>query len=376
MRQIKDEAGKGNGQAGHRGFPTPGCRCSGAAVSLFRRIGVLVLVGLLGVPAVARQPAGDRQRKTGAEGAPLLLVTQTEIDLGQVPKGSSAEARFELRNAGNADLRVLDVQSGCACTIATYDELIPPGGVGYVTATLLTETLNGQVGQGISLATNDPTSPSITLVVRAEVVTAVRILPERAIVLRNQPGEMSARRVIRRQVSSGHGFFSIAGLKTSAPWVVAGARKVREAAPASEGLPAVTPGDWILEVLLDGQPVYGHRSEQVEFKTGLARQPLVRLEVRTELLAPVQVAVDRLFLQPGGEEAAETLSIVVREGLDPSALVVDALPDGLTVQLESGAGQLLTARVRWQGGRLEKGQLVFHIAGERFELPVLFEPQR
>ena len=376
MRQIKDGAGNDNGQAGYRGFPIPGCRRSGAATNLVRRIGVLVLLGLLGAPALARQPAGDRQRKTGAEGAPLLLVTQTEIDLGQVPKGSSAEARFELRNAGNADLRVLDVQSGCACTIATYDELIPPGGVGYVTATLLTETLNGQVGQGIKLRTNDPTSPSVALVVRAEVVTAVRVLPEKTIVLRNQPGEMSVRRVIRRQANSGHGFFGIAALKTSAPWVVASARKVREAAPASEGLPAVTSGDWILELLLEGQPVYGNRNEQVEFKTGLARQPLVKLEVRTELLAPVQLAVDRLFLQPDGEDAAETLSLVVREGLDPSALVVEALPDGLTVQLESGAGQLLTARVRWQGGRLEKGRLVFRIAGERFDLPVLFEPRR
>jgi len=376
MRQIKDGAGKDNGEAGHHGFWAPGCRRRAAALILVRRIGVLVLLGLLGAPAVARPPAGDRQGKAKADGAPLLLVTQAEIDLGQLPKGSSAVARFELRNAGDADLRVLDVRSGCACTIATYDELIPPGGVGYVTATLLTETLNGPVGQGISLRTNDPTSPSVALVVRAEVVTAVRILPEKPIVLRNQPGEKSVRRVIRRQASSGHGFFGIAALKTSAPWVAAGARKVREAAPASEGLPAVTPGDWILEVYLDGPPVYGNRSEQVEFKTGLERQPLVKLEVQTELLAPVQLSIDRLFLQPGGEDATETLALVVREGLDPSGLVVDAAPEGLTVQLESGAGQALTARVRWQGGRLEKGQLVFRIAGERFELPVLFETQR
>ena len=378
MRQIKDGAGSADGQPREGGFPIPGVSRRGAVGDAIRGLGALVLLCLLSAPLVAQRPAGDAkgQTESGKDGAPLLLLTQTEIDLGELAKGVTADARFELRNAGNADLHILDVKSGCACTIATYDEVIPPGGVGFVTATLLTETLSGPVGQGVSVMTNDPTSPAAFLLVRAQVVVAVRVLPERAIVLRNQPGELPVRRLIRRSTGSGHGFFNIVGLESSAPWIDARARKVRESAPASDGLPPVEPGDWILELGLSGQPEYGKRREEVKFKTGLERQPVVKLEIHTELLAPVQLAVDRLFLQPRGDAAAETISLTLRKGLDPSALRVDTSPAGLTVQLEPGDGQTLTARFHWAGGRLDNGLCVFRVADERLELPILFERQR
>jgi hypothetical protein len=337
-----------------------------------RVFGALILLGLLAVPSSAETHAGDREG-SARDGAPLLLLRETEIDLGQLPKGSSAEARFELRNAGSADLRVLEVSSGCACTVTAYDEVIPPGGVGYVTATVLTETLDGPVGQGVSLTTNDPTRPVTFLVVRAEVVTAVRVLPEKPIVLRSQASELPVRRVIRRSANAGHGFFFVAGLRASAPWIDVRARKVRAREEASEGLPAVTPGDWILEVRLEGQPVYGKRHETIEFKTGLERQPQVKLDVQADLLPPVILPVERLFLQTHEEQAAETLSFSVREGLDPASLRVSAAPEGLTVQLESGDGQAMTARVRWSGGKLDDGQLDFRIAGERFQVPVVYQ---
>jgi hypothetical protein len=335
-------------------------------------LGGLVLIGLALGPALS-QPRPD-PAKGGTGGAPLLLVTETEIDLGDLPKGSSADARFELRNAGNADLVVREVRTGCSCAVAEYDEVIKPGEVGYVTATLSTETLNGRVAQGVSLMTNDPGSPATYLLVRAQVVTAVRILPEKQIVLRGTEGEPPVLRVVRRSADSGHGFFNIVGLRTSEPWISARASKVREAAPASGELPAVAPGDWILEVGLSGMPPFGKRREQVEFKTGLDRQPQVSLEVHTNRRAPVRMATERLVLpsRPGAVE--EELSFTVRNDLDPSGLRADASPEGLTVQLEPGSGQTMTARVRWKGGELADGVVAFRVDGELFELPVTSGP--
>jgi len=376
MRQNKDEVGNACGQPTSRGSASD-WRCRGGlARRSLRLLGALILLGLLWSPAFA-QRAGDQADKAVAagDGAPLLLVTQTEIDLGDMPKGSSADARFELRNAGNADLHILDVRTGCSCTIAKYDEVIAPGEVGYVTATLMTETLNSRVSQGISLMTDDPTSPATFLLIRAQVVTAVRIIPEAQIVLRGLPDEQPVRRVVRRSADSGHGFFNIVGLESSAPWIAARARKVREAAPKSGDLPAVAPGDWILEIGLDGQPPLGKRREQIEFKTGLERQPVVWLEVHTNRRAPVQLPVERLLLQSRDGEAIETLSFTVRDGLDPSALRID-VPPGLTVQLEVVQGQAMTARVRWSGGKLDGGRLEFSIEGERYDLPVIYEPPR
>jgi hypothetical protein len=332
----------------------------------------LLLALLLGSSWTAGSPApGPAKRGQQAGAAPLLLVERTEIDLGQLPKGATAEATFVFRNAGDAELRLHDVQTGCACTVATYDEVIPPGGVGQLQATLITDTLIGEVGQGISVMTNDPTSPAVYLLLRATVVTAVRVLPDLPIELRNYPRRETVRRVIRRAASSGHGFFNIAGLKSSAPWIEASAQKVRAPRQATQELPAVDSGDWILELRLDGQPPYGRKREMVRFETGLDRQPLVELDVYTDCLAPVQLPVERLFLQPGADGAAATLPLTVRDDLDPSGLEVDAAPAGLTVKLGAGAGRERELHVRWSGGTLEQGRLTLRLGGESLEVPVL-----
>jgi len=39
-------------------------------------------------------------------------VAQIEIDLGQISRGATVEARFELRNVGDADLHILEAKPG------------------------------------------------------------------------------------------------------------------------------------------------------------------------------------------------------------------------------------------------------------------------
>lgn len=44
--------------------------------------------------------------------APKLVVEKPEIDLGSVVRGKVAEAVFELRNEGDAELRILSAKPG------------------------------------------------------------------------------------------------------------------------------------------------------------------------------------------------------------------------------------------------------------------------
>ncbi len=43
---------------------------------------------------------------------PKLEIQTTQIDLGQIVRGASAEARFELRNTGGETLEVIRVKPG------------------------------------------------------------------------------------------------------------------------------------------------------------------------------------------------------------------------------------------------------------------------
>jgi len=361
MRQFNDGAGEGTGQGSR---PRPAPRAA---------IRALLGLGIVGMVCVAGAWAGTRDgtREVVTSGTPRLVVEVDEIDLGDLAKGSSGVASFQLRNDGDANLRILNAETGCACAVADYDRVIPPGGVGRIQATLQTDTLNGVVAKGITFETNDPDRPVGRLTLRATVVTAIRVLPETPIVLRNYGEPVGVRRLLRRSANSGHGFFNISGLRANEPWIRVRAQKVREDRPATEDLPEARVGDWTLEIGLQGQPPYGRGSRQVEFNTGLDRQPKIRLVVLTEIARPVEMAIDRLFLSAVDGASEGTLPFTVRQGLDPGDLSVEAQPDGLSVELQPGEGRSFTAHVRWTGGRLEGGKLIFRVAGEEFALQVL-----
>jgi hypothetical protein len=60
-----------------------------------------ILLASAAFQAAAAEPVGPR-----------VEVAQIEIDLGQISRGATVEARFELRNVGDADLHILEAKPG------------------------------------------------------------------------------------------------------------------------------------------------------------------------------------------------------------------------------------------------------------------------
>ena len=69
----------------------PACRLALAAA----------LLGSAGLGAAATEPVGAR-----------VEVERLEIDLGQISRGATVEARFTLRNTGDRDLHILEAKPG------------------------------------------------------------------------------------------------------------------------------------------------------------------------------------------------------------------------------------------------------------------------
>lgn len=333
----------------------------------------LLLAPLLGVLLTVPSPASMGGSGAGAPpaGAPVprLEIGGTELDLGDIPRGRSATGRFVLHNSGDAVLELLGAEPGCGCTVVEYDKKIAPGQSGSLVATLDTTTLEGPVGKGIVLYTNDPRQPKLLLVVQARVVTSVTVLPDERMIVRNDASGGSARRLIRRDPTEG-GFFEITGLKTSVPWLAASVRELRGIEPNTTELPRGRPGDWLLEVRIVGPRPYEQSRQEVEFHTGLERQPTVRVPVFVAIEPPVSLSENPLALRTHGTVASGMVIATVREGLDPAKLRVEAEPAGLSVDLESGGERFWKTHVRWPGGPLAGGRLVFRVGGESVELPV------
>ena len=249
--------------------------------------------------------------------------------------------------------------------------------MGYLTASLHTDKLRGSVARGITVHCNDTTKPSVNLTIRAVIVGSVIMLPHESITISDPPARNTRKRLLVRKEPTESGELKITDLRPSASWLRASAQRLEEPRPAEDGLPAALPGDWLLQVDLEGEVGYGRLQEKLTFKTGLTRQPEISLPVLVTIRPPLHLSVNQLQLPPpvGGQPSTATVVISVRRGLDPKTLTARAVPEALQVNLEpSGGDRFFKAHVSWDGGDITGGGIRFSVAGQQMDLPVTAAP--
>jgi hypothetical protein len=109
--------------------------------------------------------------------SPALNVPSKIIDAGTISQGVVVDAVFDLVNEGDAKLTVKAVRPTCGCTVADFDREIAPGATGHVNAKLDTKDFSGPVSKSILVMTDDPQTPTVTLVIKADIRPFVEILP-------------------------------------------------------------------------------------------------------------------------------------------------------------------------------------------------------
>ncbi len=256
--------------------------------------------------------------------------------------------------------------------------MIPPGQVGYLTATLKTSKLHGKVGKGISVYSNDPNNPSVRLAIRAIVLGSVVVLPREHLVIGGPGGLYGGSRVLVRQDPTETGKLHIQELTTSLPWLSASARKLEEPTPPGDGLPRGEIGDWLVEVGIEDQNQVrpGSSRAELRFKTGLKRQPEVTIPIMVDLRPPVTLSVPRLvFLPPAkGEVATKTVMATVRRGLEASELVVETGSPAIQAELEPAGPSRFKVHFTWNGEELGDAAVLFRVGPESYQLPVKVAP--
>jgi hypothetical protein len=317
-------------------------------------------------------PVSARPQVEAAPEAPRIRARNPTVDLGVVPVGKHAEARFALENAGSDMLKILTVEPGCSCTLVEFDDAIAPGQVGYVRAVLDTTQLLGPVTKGILVNTNDPDRRQILLTLKAHIVGSVALLPQPQIYIRKRPGQSYVGRLLIRQEPGESGTLAISDVTTSAPYLTASVVQLSQSRPRGEGLPAGRPGDWVLEVRFrDDEPVYGRLRDEVRFRTGLSRQPEVAVAVESKFDSPINLSTGKLVLVSVGDGRAEgTLFASVRHGLDPADLRVDAEPAGIEVAIRPASERMFKIEVAWPGGALSNASLTFRINDDVVRVPL------
>jgi thiol-disulfide isomerase/thioredoxin len=158
--------------------------------------------------AWARPPAGDADDKSrikaGPPGSPVEKISgegavvpipagevkgphavikpdETTHDFGSVWVGPPLKYAFKIKNEGDAPLEISKVKPSCGCTIAgDYPKKLDPGQEGEFPFSMMSTKLRGTFEKGITISSNDPSTPELRLKLRGEVKRYVEIVPASA----------------------------------------------------------------------------------------------------------------------------------------------------------------------------------------------------
>ncbi|MEM7249495.1 MAG: DUF1573 domain-containing protein [Acidobacteriota bacterium] len=129
---------------------------------------------------------------------PSAVLTSTTHDAGTVDKGQVISHAFRVHNPGAAPLQ-LEVKPACGCTVPEWDRVVAPGESGTITLKVDTARFKGSISKSATVTTNDPSRPTLKLVVQAEVTSPVDVLPSERLVIRQTEGKAERRELSLRR---------------------------------------------------------------------------------------------------------------------------------------------------------------------------------
>ena len=172
----------------------------------------------------------------------------------------------------------------CGCTVADFDHTIPPGGSGKVDAEVDTTGFSGPISKAVLVFSNDPATPQVNLVIKADVRAFIEVLPRPLIIFRNVlQGEAATEKLIL--VSADGSNFKIEDASANGgPYKLA----YRELAE-KERVPDRPGTQWELSVTVPPDAPEGMLNQKIVVKTTSPKAPEVTINVTGVVRPVVQV---------------------------------------------------------------------------------------
>lgn len=119
---------------------------------------------------------------------PRPELPETRHDFGLVREDMALKHRFVVKNLGDRELRVLEIDPDCECTVASYDEVIPPGQEGQITLELKPFSVDHAFQKKTRVRFNDPGRTTVILVLQGVARKSLEIKPGSVIRLKGGTG--------------------------------------------------------------------------------------------------------------------------------------------------------------------------------------------
>lgn len=204
-----------------------------------------------------------------AQAQPKAEVTETKHDFGQVREDMSLVHSFAVKNTGDQDLRILDVDPDCACTVAKYDRVIAPGATGNIVLEIRPFSVIHAFKKKTMVRFNAPDLPMTTFVVSGQAQRGIEIEPSHIVRFRGNPGDKLTAQV---RLTSNLPFpWQITRMENTMPDKVEATLKVER------------PGKVYVVELKNKSMDTGHYVGMIELFTNVVHRPKVYLRVIADL---------------------------------------------------------------------------------------------
>jgi hypothetical protein len=113
-----------------------------------------------------------------AHAAAKVSIMPPEIDFGRLEQNVARTASLIVRNEGDMELKIMNVESSCGCTAAKPgQDTLAPGESTTIEVTFNSKEFQGPQHKTITVQTNDPLRPMIEIPVLADVHAPLAIEP-------------------------------------------------------------------------------------------------------------------------------------------------------------------------------------------------------
>jgi Protein of unknown function (DUF1573) len=122
--------------------------------------------------------AADSASPTAAGPQPQIEAVNPVYDFGKAMEGTPVKHEFTIKNVGQAELIIGQVQTSCGCTAAKSDkQRLHPGEQTQLPVTFDTSHEHGRATRRIDVYTNDPKTPDLALTIQGMVTTEAEATP-------------------------------------------------------------------------------------------------------------------------------------------------------------------------------------------------------
>jgi Protein of unknown function (DUF1573) len=119
------------------------------------------------------KPSIDSSKMIDTVNVPKADFPQLTYDFGEIKQGAVVDHVFQYTNKGKTKLKIWDLRTSCGCTAALLkNKETDPGQDGSIRVEFDSAGKIGKLSRRVSMKTNDPKNPVITIVIFADVEVA------------------------------------------------------------------------------------------------------------------------------------------------------------------------------------------------------------